>query len=215
MNTQYLVLGSWTTYSTWGWVHGQHTVPGVGFMDNIQYLGVDSWTTHSTWGWVLGQHTVPGGGFRDNTQYLACWGWVQRHTSTPWCPFSSPHRQHHGNIKSGVGHSPPVLAENVHKNIKITTQKWIPHSHTHIYMVFMDVHNIYIIQPSAKSCANGGSCCLIENNSCFKSKKVKLPSSDTLLNIRYKTQIIVVQIRLHLTKYFKNNLCVCKTDFSN
>ena len=112
-------VDSWTTHSTWGWVHGQHTVPGVGFMDNIQYLGVDSWTTHSTWGWVHGQHTVPGGGFRDNTQYLACWDWVQRHTSTPWCPFSSPHRQHHGNIKSGVGHSPPVLAENVHKNIKI------------------------------------------------------------------------------------------------
>ena len=37
-NTQYL-----------GWIHGQHTVPGVGFMDNTQYLGVDSGTTHSTW----------------------------------------------------------------------------------------------------------------------------------------------------------------------
>ena len=71
-NTQYLGLGSWTTHSTWGWVHGQHTVPGAGFMDN---------TISITWGWIHGQHTVPGAGFMDNTQYL---GLGSRTTHSTW-----------------------------------------------------------------------------------------------------------------------------------
>ena len=40
--TQYMGLGSWTAHSTWGWRHGQHTVPGVGVIDSTQYLGLGS-----------------------------------------------------------------------------------------------------------------------------------------------------------------------------